>query len=724
MPFFRLFVSCARGLEPLLAQELAQLGAAGAVERNGGVECGGDRAAAYGICLWSRLASRVLLPLASFAAADADELYARAREVNWPEWFSASRSFAVEVAGHSEFLTHTHFAALKVKDAVADRFRDDQGRRPDVNADHPEIPVHLHLHGAQCTLSLDLSGGSLHRRGYRTAGGIAPLRENLAAAILLRAGWRELAAAGGGLVDPMCGSGTLVIEAAGIAADIAPGLERPHFGFQALRTADAGLWREILEQARTRRQQGLLRLPPLLGQDIDGAALKNARSNGQAAGLAERISWIQADLSRARPIGDRPGLLATNPPYGERLASEPELIKLYSLLGALLKQHFGGWHAAVFTARPDISQRIGLRADRMYSLYNGDLPCKLLLFDVPPPGADAAGGEDFSNRLQKNLKHLAKWAKRTGVSCYRVYDADLPDFALAVDLYPAAALNVHVQEYAAPKTVDPVHAERRLRQALSVIQNVLAVPVANIHFKQRQAQKGASQYGRQSEQSSRQQVEEHGCRFWVDLDTYLDTGLFLDHRALRRRIQAESAHKRFLNLFCYTGSATVHAARGGASATVSVDLSANYLRWAEENLELNGFSVTLQTRRPAGGGHPGKSAHTLIQADCLEWLRLQAGALAPPRFDLILCDPPTFSNSKRMEGTLDTQRDHVELIRHCARLLAPEGTLYFSTNRRRFKLDHAALADLAVADITAQTLDEDFRRPPPPHRCWKLGHGP
>ncbi|MDR3415407.1 MAG: bifunctional 23S rRNA (guanine(2069)-N(7))-methyltransferase RlmK/23S rRNA (guanine(2445)-N(2))-methyltransferase RlmL [Nevskia sp.] len=724
-----MFLSCSRGLEPLLVQEAAALGATEVREQNGGIACRGDWSCAYRICLWSRLASRVLLQLASAETTTAEQLYAASKEIDWPGWFSASRSFAVEVAGHSSALTHTHFAALKVKDAIADRFRDDHGRRPDVDAAEPDIPVHLHLNDALSTLSLDLSGGSLHRRGYRARGAAAPLKETLAAAILLRSGWSTIAQGGGALVDPLCGSGTLVIEAALIAGDVAPGLARERFGFQALRNYEAAAWNTLVEDARRRRTAGLEKLPPLLGQDNDSATLRAARRNAELAGLGDRITWSVADLSTARPHGEQPGLVVTNPPYGERLGSEAELIKLYSLLGVTLKQHFGGWRAAVFTGRPDLGPRLGLRAEKLYSFYNGDLPCKLLLFDIPATDAAVAsapaGGDDFANRLRKNRKHLAKWAKRSGVSCYRIYDADLPDYAVAVDLYPTPSTHLHVQEYAAPKTVDPFRAERRLREALAVIQQEFELPTSAIHFKIRKAQKGSEQYQRQDEREHFLQVEEQGCRLWVNLDDYLDTGLFLDHRPLRRRIQAEAAGKRFLNLFCYTGTATAHAAKGGANGTVSVDLSANYLDWARRNLELNGYSAQIETRRRPEGPHPPRrgaapARHLLVQADCLKWLAEQAASPAAPRFDLILCDPPTFSNSKRMEGVLDVQRDHVELIRNCARLLTPRGTLYFSTNRRRFKLDQDALADLQIADITPQTLDEDFKRPPPPHRCWMI----
>lgn len=435
------------------------------------------------------------------------------------------------------------------------------------------------------------------------------------------------------------------------------------------------------------------------------------------AGLGHRISFEQADVSSMQPPTSTPGLVVSNPPYGERMGSEAEMVKLYSLVGARLKASFGGWRAGIFTGRPDLGPRMGLRAEKLYAFYNGDLPCKLLLFDIPVPaeGATAIIEGDFANRLRKNLKHLGKWAKRTGVTNYRLYDADLPDYAVAVDLYQSATLQVHVQEYAPPKTIDPVHAERRLREALTVIQQVLEVPVADIHLKVRRQQKGDAQYTKQAETGAMHVVDEHGCRLQVNFTDYLDTGVFLDHRPLRLRIRAEAAGKRFLNLFCYTGSATAQAAVGGAVESVSVDLSNTYLDWARENLRLNGVRMVDSERRSAK-----ENPHRLYRADCLAWLREQADKSRPPQFDLILCDPPTFSNSKKMDGTLDIQRDHVELITLASRLLAPNGTLYFSTNRKRFKLDDLSALGLDVEDITPKTLDEDFKRPPPAHRAWAI----
>lgn len=715
-----LFVTCARGLEPLLVDELRSLGLTDVAERGGGVTAQGRWVDAYRACLWSRLASRVLLPLDHLAIADAEALYQGALRIDWPAWFDVDSTFAIDVAGRSNTVTHTHFAALKVKDALADRFREVHGRRPNVDADDPDVSIHVHLHGAQATISLDLSGESLHRRGYRLATGGAPLKENLAAAILIRSGWPAVFARGGSLFDPMCGSGTLLLEAALMAGDVAPGLLRTRHGFLALTTCEVDHWRALMDEAKARREAGAERIPMLYGADLDPAAIKAARGNIERAGLVWKIRLSEADVSTMRPPTATPGLLCTNPPYGERMGSEAEMVKLYSLLGALLKQHFPGWRAGVFTGRPDLGPRLGLRAERMYAFYNGDLPCKLLTFEIAARDPEAATPAaivdgDFANRLRKNLKHLGKWAKRTGVANYRLYDADLPDYALAVDLYEAGGLHVHVQEYAPPKTIDPVHAERRLREGLNAIQQVLDVPISNIHLKVRRQQKGDSQYGRQAQTGALHVVDEHGCKLQVNFTDYLDTGLFLDHRPMRLRIRKEAAGKRFLNLFCYTGSATAQAAVGGAIESVSVDLSNTYLDWAQENLRLNGIRMVDVERRSAK-----ENPHRFYRADCLAWLKEQADKSRPPQFDLIFCDPPTFSNSKKMDGTLDIQRDHVEIITLAARLLAPNGVLYFSCNRKRFKLDDLKPHGLDVEDITPKTLDEDFKRPPAAHRAWAI----
>ena len=724
------FATASRGLEPLLAAELKTFGATAIKERNGGVEFSGDQTTAYRACLWSRLASRVLLPLSrlKLEGEDAsDALYQAAAKVDWPELFDVKSTFAILVAGHSPSISHTHYAGLKVKDAIADTFRAKSGERPTVDTDNPQLRIHLHLARDHADLSMDLSGMSLHRRGYRRAGGSAPLKESLAAAILIRAGWPELAKQNAPLLDPMCGSGTLVIEAALMCADVAPGLERERFGFEAWLEHKPALWRDLQAEAKARAQAGRAKpLPVMCGEDVDLSAIRAAQDNAKAAGLADHVRFAQGDVAAARPASAQPGLVVVNPPYGERMGEEAEVIKLHSLLGATLKQNFGGWQAAVFTGRPDLGPRIGLRAKDMYSFYNGPLPCKLLLFDVPQsaPGVPGTlgGGDDFANRLNKNLKHLTKWAKREGVVNYRVYDADLPDYAVAVDIYlthpsPSGGggknIHVHIQEYAAPKTVDPMRAERRLREALAHTQQILDIPSSNLHYKLRRSQRSGFQYGRQAETGEFHEIEEHGCKLLVNFEDYLDTGLFLDHRPLRLRIQQEAKGKRFLNLFCYTASATAHAIQGGAVATLSVDMSNTYLEWAQKNLTINRVRSELFDHAPAR-----MPAHALLRADCVEWLKKPA----QEKFDLILLDPPTFSNSTKMAGVLDIQRDHPELIQKSAALLSAGGTLYFSTNRRGFKLNAEAPPELSATDITAQTLGEDFKRPPPSHRCWRIRH--
>ena len=746
----QLFLTCPRGVETMLLEEARSLGASECKETVGGVHAKADLAGAYTLCLWSRIASRVLMPLTRFPLPDEAALYDAAHSVDWPELFDLHKTFAIEVAGRSNTVTHTHYAALKVKDAIADRFRAISGKRPDVDPVSPDIRIHLHLDGRKtgdfAQLSLDLSGSSLHRRGYRAQQVEAPLKENLAAALLIRAGWPAIAAQGGGLLDLFTGSGTFVIEAAWIAADHAPGLLREDWGFLHWNQHQPALWRSLHEAAQARAAAGLKKLPPLAGRDNDPRAISIARDNGKRAGLTGKVDFTVGEATIGGPVGEVPGLVIGNPPYGERLSDEAELIKLHSLLGGHIKQAFGGWRFALFTGRPDLGHRLGIRADKLYSFFNGALPCKLLVMDVFAQRSEASAAAaaqasegmslaipnasdtlarqspapDFENRLKKNLAHLGKWARRSGVSNYRLYDNDLPEYAVAVDLYSTPELHVVVQEYAPPKTIEPAVAERRLRQALQVIQQVLELPMDRLHYKLRKAQKGTSQYQKQGAHERYHVVSEHGCKLWVNFDDYLDTGLFLDHRPIRQRIQKEAAGKRVLNLFCYTGAGSIHAAVGGASHTLSVDMSNTYLDWLEQNFELNHMTAQeIDGRGPLPSRLP---KHGILRADCVEWLARTAQDDRAPKFDLIFCDPPTFSNSKKMEDSWDIQRDHVALINDAAQLLTPNGVLYFSTNRQRFKLE--ALEGLEVQDITLQTLGEDYKRPPPPHRAWRISRGP
>ncbi|MHC2148004.1 bifunctional 23S rRNA (guanine(2069)-N(7))-methyltransferase RlmK/23S rRNA (guanine(2445)-N(2))-methyltransferase RlmL [Pseudomonas sp. 210_17 TE3656] len=726
---FELYLTCPKGLEGLLAEEARGLGLEEVREHTSAIRGSADMETAYRLCLWSRLGNRVLLVLKRFNMKNADDLYDGVHDVEWQDHLEASGSLAVEFSGHGSGIDNTHFGALKVKDAIVDKLRTRDGERPSVDKLNPDLRVHLRLDRGEAILSLDLSGHSLHQRGYRLQQGAAPLKENLAAAVLIRAGWPRIAAEGGALADPMCGVGTFLVEAAMIAADIAPNLKRERWGFSAWLGHVPALWRKLHDEAQARAQAGLAR-PPLWirGYEADPRLIQPGRNNVERAGLSDWVKIYQGEVGsfEPRPDQNQKGLVICNPPYGERLGDEASLLYLYQNLGERLRQSCLNWEAAVFTGAPDLGKRMGIRSHKQYAFWNGALPCKLLLIKVQPdqfvtgerrqPERDAQGNEDqrspaavaseparlseggqmFANRLQKNLKQLGKWAKREQVSCYRLYDADMPEYALAIDLYQDW---VHVQEYAAPRSIDPEKAQARLFDALAAIPQALGIDQSRVVVKRRERQSGTRQYERQSTQGQFLEVSEGGVKLLVNLTDYLDTGLFLDHRPMRMRIQREAAGKRFLNLFCYTATASVHAAKGGARSTTSVDLSRTYLDWARRNLSLNGFS----------------DKNRLEQGDVMAWLQA-----CRDEFDLIFIDPPTFSNSKRMEGVFDVQRDHVELLDLAVARLAPGGVLYFSNNFRKFQLDERLAERYAVEEISAQTLDPDFARNTKIHRAWRI----
>nr|WP_298138392.1 bifunctional 23S rRNA (guanine(2069)-N(7))-methyltransferase RlmK/23S rRNA (guanine(2445)-N(2))-methyltransferase RlmL [uncultured Pseudomonas sp.] len=747
---YELFLTCPKGLEGLLLEEASNLGLEEAREHTSAIRGFAMLEIAYRLCLWSRLANRVLLVLKRFPVRDAESLYEGVLEVDWFEHLEPSGSLAVEFSGNGSGIDNTHFGALKVKDAIVDKLRQADGTRPSVDKLNPDMRVHLRLDRGEAILSLDLSGHSLHQRGYRLQQGAAPLKENLAAAVLIRAGWPRIAAEGGALADPMCGVGTFLVEAAMIAADIAPNLTREQWGFSKWLGHVPALWKKQLAEAEQRAAEGMAK-PPLWirGYEADPRLIQPARNNIERAGLSHWIKVYQGEVAtfEPRPDQNQKGLVICNPPYGERLGDEASLLYLYQNLGERLRQACMGWEAAVFTGAPDLGKRMGIRSHKQYAFWNGALPCKLLLIKVQPEQfvtgerrtpeqrerereqaeADKApreplerqynkngnpikpapapvveqarlseGGQMFANRLQKNLKQLGKWARKEGVECYRLYDADMPEYALAVDLYEDW---VHVQEYAAPKSIDPEKAQARLFDALAAIPQALNVDKSKVVIKRRERQSGTKQYQRQSAQGQFLEVSEGGVKLLVNLTDYLDTGLFLDHRPLRLRIQREAAGKRFLNLFCYTATATVHAAKGGARSTTSVDLSKTYLDWARRNLSLNGFS----------------DKNRLEQGDVMAWLEEDRG-----EYELIFIDPPTFSNSKRMEGVFDIQRDHVQLLDLAMARLAPGGVLYFSNNFRKFQLDEGLGARYTVEEISASTLDPDFARNPKIHRAWRI----
>ncbi|MBM94910.1 MAG: bifunctional 23S rRNA (guanine(2069)-N(7))-methyltransferase RlmK/23S rRNA (guanine(2445)-N(2))-methyltransferase RlmL [Oceanospirillaceae bacterium] len=708
--------SCAKGIEPLLANEIMQLG--GEVEREThlGVIWKGGLETAYKVCLWSRLANRILLPLNESQVNNVDEMYTQTRQVDWPSLFRASSSFRVDFFGRSPFVNNTQFGAQKVKDAIVDRFRDETGVRPGVDK-QAALRIEAQLRKGKLFLYLNFSGSGMHRRGYRLQPGLAPLKETLAAAILIRSGWPELAAEGKHLVDPMCGSGTLLIEAGLMAADVAPGLNRQEHGFEHWLGHERKLWSELVEDARQRRTAGITNLTSrLYGFDIDNRQLEAANANLARSGLAGKVHLERRPVEQLRvqkgSIAEG-GMVICNPPYGERLSELPQLAPLYQQFHDATLQ-MPEWKLAVFTGNTDLAKAIRRPLLKQYNLMNGQIATRLLLFGaadqqaLQPAGSMIRGPvEAFANRLRKNLKTIRKWASREQITCFRMYDQDLPEYAVAIDQYVDATTEqtwLHVQEYAAPKSIDEARAERRLLDVLAVLPEVTGVASERVILKRRERQSGRKQYEKQDGGGKAYSfpVQEGAVSLRVNLKDYLDTGLFLDHRPTRLEIAKRAASQsdiRFLNLFCYTATASAHAARSGAQCT-SVDMSRTYLNWGRENFALNGLD---------------DNQHGFIQADCLQWLKQ-----CDQQFDLIFMDPPTFSNSKRMEGVLDIQRDHVTLIQDAVRCLAPGGLLIFSTNLRKFSMQVSELDGLSIQNVSKRSVPQDFARRANIHHCFHI----
>ncbi len=714
------FATAPKGVTDLLALELTELGATSVTENRAGVEFDGTLETAYRACLWSRIANRILLPLAEFSAEDPDSLYAGCQNIDWSAHMRSDGSLAIDANVSSSKITHSHYAALRIKDAIVDQFNADVGHRPSVDTERPDLRINAYIHRDVVRLYIDLSGTSLHQRGYRLGTGDAPLKENLAAAILLRAGWPEIASQGGALVDPLCGSGTLVLEAAMMAGDVAPGLRRTHFGLTKWQQHDDALWQRLISEACERETAGSKHMPTLLGFDYDRRVLDRARENAERLGI-DGINFVHQDVFDFRHDFPESGLVVTNPPYGKRLLQTGDLPRLYTALGQVFRTHFTGWKAAVFTEDAQLGKSIGIRSHKQHTLYNGAIVCKLLHFAIDESNyfddsrlpkriaSDALSpqSEDFRNRLQKNLKQRRRWAKREAIDCYRVYDADLPDYAAAIDVYADRTKPgeqwICIQEYEAPKKIDPDVVKRRTRELRTVTEQVFGVGDSRLFYKSRARQRGDSQYEKLGDEARFHIVTEGSCKLRVNFTDYVDTGLFLDHRPIRQRIEQQARGKSFLNLFAYTGAATIHAAMGGASASLSIDLSNTYLNWAKRNLQINKLD---------------ESQHRLLREDCLQWLNQNH----TETYDLIFLDPPTFSNSKKMDDLLDIQRDHDQLIERSMKLLAKDGTLYFSTNLRSFKLDEQIAKRFKLTDISAKTIPEDFQRRANIHYCFEIQH--
>ena len=389
-----------------------------------------------------------------------------------------------------------------------------------------------------------------------------------------------------------------------------------------------------------------------------------------------------------------------------------ELVDLHRNLGVGFKKHFNHWKLALLGMDESLFKLLKLVRLKRYKFKNGPLDVELNLYQLDDKQVSLTtddkkalnfeGSTSFANRLKKNKQGLKNWLKQNKVDAYRVYEADIPEYNVAVDIYGDSAV---IFEYAAPKEIDEKTSEKRLQDVITLTSQQLDISPENIAVKVRKKQKGEEQYTAMSKQNRTMVVEEFGAKFKVNLFDYLDTGLFLDHRLMRRYIQENAKDKRFLNLFAYTGTASVHAALGGAKAITTVDLSKTYLKWGQDNFDLNNISNTR---------------YRFEQADCLKWLEH-----ATAQYDLIFLDPPTFSNSKRMKDAFDVQSDHIKLLTWVKKILSPSGTLIFSNNKRGFVMDEVGLIGLGLkaVNISDKTLSPDFKRNKKIHNSWLITHG-
>ena len=783
------------GLEWILARELGAIGARdlrlGRRTIEFSAEPGRERETLYRAVLECRAAIRILEPLGRFVVDSPDSLYRAMQEVDWTEQLKVSDSLRVDTAIHDTFLTHSLYAAQIVKDAVVDQLRTPSGRRPNVQLRGATLRIALHLVGNVATVFRDAAGRSLHQRGWRMGEVEAPLSEVLAAGILGTTGWWQPGEAGGStsgepLLDPMCGSGTLVIEGATIAAGMAPGLwraRRKAHGFFRFRDCDATLAGRLVADLESRVRD--LSAASFFASDLDPKAVEAARACAEAAGVGATVAIDPKHFEDVIPP-PAAGLIVTNPPYGERLPL-PRAGALFRRLGDWMVQRCGGWRAAILAADTPALSHLGLRPSHRIPLMNGPIPCKLLELEIrerttnsPPspqvegrdsvspavapfpsdaasqdrgedaepsrfrhagdgsgqprggersrrgdssrPGADGAHDPashafspgrprarttadqigDFRRRLAKRFKHLAKWARRQEIEAFRVYDRDIPEIPLAIDWYAGW---LHAAEYDRPHERTEIEHEVWLDRMIEAAAAELGVPPDRTFLKARRRQRGGAQYDKVDERKALVTVREGGLAFECNLSDYVDTGLFLDHRTTRSLVRDEAAGKRFLNLFAYTGSFSVYAAAGGATETMSVDLSNTYLEWTRTNLARNGF-------KDAG-------RHRVVRDESRAFLEHRARRGEPP-FDLVVVDPPTFSRSAKSEAPWDVQQDHADLLDLVARNLAPGGVVYFSTNFRRFHLATDRIEpSFTVREITNRTIPEDFRNERV-HRAWRL----
>ena len=718
------FATSAANQGDLIAEEARKAGAERVRVTPSGVDFEGSLETGYRFCFETRISSRLLMGLFVDDDIISDkELEEATAMLPWEEYIDPTKTLKVTCTTQNcRYITNSHYGALKVKDGIVERIREKfNGERPYIEIHEPDLTVHVHIEDTTVKWYVDFSGENLSMRGYRGEQTEALLKEHLAAALIGRSEWRKSVNDGNPLpfYDPFCGSGTIAVEAALMATDTAPGLLRKKpYPFESLPNFDKEAFDRVVEEAEERRRKAIdERDISIFASDISRTAVEISKAAALKAGVYDFISFSVQDFTKLEKPPVSKGCIVTDPPYGERMTVR-DIDLLYENTGKVLQNVFKGWDATILTGNSELLSNIDMKPDRTNTLFNGGIMCQAAHYHIFTDEEREAmmqkalekkkqrqaepltpGAEMAYNRLMKNLKEITPLMKEQGVECYRIYDADMPEYSASIDIYMGKG--VVVSEYAAPDTIDPEDAKRRLGELVRATEKATGIDEDFIYVKERSRQKGKGQYTRLAANNKMMVARENGVRFLVNFTDYLDTGIFLDHRPVRMMIQEMAKDKRFLNLFCYTGTATLNAIKGGALSTVSVDASSTYLAWMEENLKLNGYSTVF--------------GNLLYKSDVIDWLWDTYD-----KFDLIFCDPPTFSNSKDRRGSFDVQRDHVKLIDAAAMHLSPGGTLIFSNNYRKFKLDPEVMEKYVVEDITEKTIGDDFKRDMKIHHCYLI----
>lgn len=717
-----LFARCAGGFEEVLAQELRSLGMRRIRPLKGGVAFFGQLADAYKACLWSRVATRIQLVLARISAGDADELYEGAHSFPWENHIGFGATLSVDAHGQNPSLRNTKFTALKVKDAVCDRMRNGRGERPNIDTQNPDFALDVALHQSKATLYLNLSGASLHRRGYREDGvqTEAPLKETLAAGMLLAAGWPAIAQNGGVLVDPMCGSGTIAVEAALMATKTPAGLLREHWGFEGWLGHNQNTWHEVLAEAKAQCKDKHY-AGSIVAGDIDPSAVEIARGNARRAGVDKTISLYVDDaknLERHLRFALRsgvPGILVTNPPYGHRISSLVGLPVIRAALATAIDALPPTWRVALISPDAGIDSVLGRSPHKAIACHNGPIETSVRVYDLAEGERQAAevvslGGKQqtvpcalsssvqFAARLRKTARERVRWARRTMTTAYRIYDADLPEYPLTIDVYLSSADDtserwLRLEEHPQKRRRNSELRMQRLADASAIAGAVLDVPATRIVELGWQEDWNASSV---NEEPLYFMIEERGLKHCIDIAARPSTGLSLMQREVRALVRDRAAGKSVVSLFGSSSAALVSAASVGAKAIVGLDTSKARIDLLEQTLKQNRLAHVK---------------HQLLRTDARTWLERESRARHT--YDFILCAPPTWMPARKGDKRdWQLKRDYVTLLRRANGLLRLGGTLLFITCAPGFSVDPKALGNLGlrVEDVSTRLLPHDFER--------------